>query len=784
MALVPVRWLRKHPLLLLALAATVGILAEDFLRQPVSWMFGGLCLLAWLPLLMRRSLWLVVPGVALSFALLHAWRLEQTYGHPLRLSLLSSTGEAREATVRGYLRPWQDGATLDPAMALCQVQEIRMGGAAVFKPMSAQIRLRLPQGMTWQIPGVYEITGRLHLPERAMNPGQFDPVAYSLRSGRVAEMNVRWLRLHEEDPWPMWHRFLMTAESCRQWMTRTLRLGVDPKDKEAGVVLAMALGASDAAGEDIEDAFRDSGTLHVFAVSGLHVVLLGEMVGYALFSLGKRRRGVAVIAVVFAYAFITGWRPSAVRAAIMMALVHAAPFVNRKSLVSNSLGAAALGLLAFDTHLLFLPGFQLSFAVLLAILLPGVWLMEKTRPWSGLDPFLPPTLASWQQRGACRARTVVASSFCTSAGALVGSLPLMGLHFHTLTFVALVSNLALVPMSGLCLWLACGSLLASCLPTSWLVITLNSLNTCLAHSMVAIVTWFASLPGGHVAVTLPGNEPPAVELQVLHLPYGGGACYMRSGQNGWLLDTGNETAWRRVVRPYLNHSGVNHLHGLVLTHADMGHAGAAQKVIQGYGTPALHTSALEPWPLDPPFASLRKLSALYKPDSSTWLRHGLKDRIHFSENASGAATARVLHPSADDRYEKADDRGLVLLLELEGFKILYLSDAGFVTEKALLARQADLRCDILIRHQHSADFSGLTEFLQAARPRVIVSSNDPYLPEEKMPRRVAAYAAQQGVPLFDLASDGSVNIQLGRGAARLRAHASGQEAALQAESAQ
>lgn len=773
------RWLRKHPLLLLALAAVAGILAEDVLRLPVGWSFGAVCLLAWLPWLLRRTRWWALPGVACLFALSHAHRLEQTFDHPLRQALFSSPDHAKEATLRGKLHLWLDGAEIDPSTALCEIREIRLGNAAEFTPSSAWVRIKLPQGMTWDKPGEYELSGRLQLPAPALNPGQFDPVSYSLRNGWVAEMSVRRLRLIQEDTWAVMHHFQLLAETSRQWMSQTLMQGIQPDDKNARVILAMALGASDAAGDEIEDAFRDSGTLHVFAVSGLHVVLLGEMVGYALFAIGRRKRGIVVILVVFVYAFITGWRPSAIRAAIMMALVHAAPFVNRKSLVSNSLGAAALVLLAYDTHQLFMPGFQLSFAVLLAILLPGLWLMERARPWAGLDPFLPPSLASWQQRGASKIRTFTASSLTTSAGALIGSLPLLGFHFHTLTSIALFSNLLLVPMSSFCLGLACASLLAAALHWTSLVVFFNTINAGLAYGMVTAVTWFAAIPGGNIAITLPNTQRPALEIQVLHLPYGGGACYIRSSDRKWLLDTGNETAWRRVVRPFLNRQGINRLDGLILSHADMGHAGAAHKTLQRYRIPSFHTSHLEPWPLDPPLASLRRLAKEYAPDSASWKRHGLDDILSLSAPGSPAATARLLYPSQADRFEKADDRGLVLMIEADGFKILYLNDAGFITEKALLARRADLKCDILIRHQHSADFAGLTEFLLAAQPRVIVSSNDPYLPEERLPERIRSYCTSRGIPLFDLARDGSVNIQLGPGRACLKGHVSGQAVTLE-----
>jgi len=773
-------WLRKNPLFVLASAAVAGtIIADLYVWQP-GWGLSLITLFVWLPFVLKPSLLRMWPGVFMTLALLHSVRLAETFEHPLRTQLLALPDQPEQAAIQGRLLPWTEGAELDQATALCEVTHLRWGNTGPFLPMKARIKVRLPDGYLLSTPGFYEITGLLSLPKPPMNPGQFDPVTYGLRMGWVALLQAQSLTLlHEESPAIRFHLMYM-AENCRQWITRQLSLGLENAGDHAAVILAMALGASDAAGDDIEDAFRDSGTLHVFAVSGLHVVMLATIASWLLRFIGARKQAVVIILLVFVYAFITGWRPSAARAAFMSAIILLAPLLNRKSRLVNSLGAAAILLLLLDSHQLFMPGFQLSFGVLLAIALMASWLMNWTAPWYQLDSFLPPLLATRSQRLGLWARKGGTSLLCVSAAAWVGSLPLTLGHFQTITPVAVIANILLVPASGLCLILSCTSLVLALFQQSWAVILVNQANAGLAKLMVMMAGGFADLPMANHTLDLRFQGKPApVEMRVFHITGGGGASYLRGGDTRWLLDTGNVRAWRQVVRPFLRHEGINHLDGILLSHSDIAHVGATSWVIEAQHVPRIHTSRLEPWHYDPPFASMKKLDDLWQPDGKLWRRHRIDDILTLSSGPDMPVTAHILHPGGADLHEKADDRGLVVMIHIGPFRVLCLNDAGFVTEKRLLERRASLRCDILIRHQHRADVSGLTELLFAAQPQAVISSNDSYRIEELLPPRIRQHCETYHIPLFDLEATGSVGMNFQPHQVELKTFRNGQTLILQ-----
>ncbi|MBV6501261.1 MAG: hypothetical protein CJBNEKGG_03769 [Prosthecobacter sp.] len=755
---------RKRPLLVLALAAVAGILVADHPRTATGFLACTLAVAAVMLALRRQRPAACCLLTTLFFMVHHAGQVRQTRQNPVRQHLLDHQGEEVFAELRGTLHPFQSGTSLDPTRALCSVQEVRWSQAAGWQPVTAGVQVFLPRGFALKQAGTYELSGRLALPRQAMNPGEFDDVAHGLRNGWVAVLMADEARLRQAQHWAPGFHLQRLAESSRQWMSQAIALGMEDRPEELSVLLAMALGASGQAGEEIEDAFRNSGTLHVFAVSGLHVVMLAGVASLALQCLGAgRSRSIpAILVIVFAYAFITGWRPSAARAAFMIAIVLAGIRWNRRGELQNSLGLAALVLLAMDTQQLFQPGFQLSFGVLWAIAALATPLMQKLRGWTELDPFLPPSLASFPAILTRWFRRQAAGLSCTSAAAWIGSLPLTFGHFRTLAPVAVLANMIVVPLSGLNLGLSCLSLLAAAFGLSTLQTGANLLNSWLAAAMMSSAAWFASLPGSSFTLDLRLEKPAPACLRLFQLPNGGSAAHLKVRDEHWLIDCGNERAWRRIVEPGLRQEGVNQLRGIILTHADSAHAGSAHLAFQR-GGPRLHTSVLEPWRRDSSRSSLRALAREVPVDSLHWHRHQAGGQIKLD------ATARieVLHPMPHDILDKGDDRALVLLLHLHGLRILMLSDAGHATFTRLLQRHPGLRCDILVRGQHRSDHDGLDELLRVTKPRAVISTSDSRFIEERLPDSLRQDCATLGIPLINLETAGCTRIDLADSGARL-----------------
>jgi beta-lactamase superfamily II metal-dependent hydrolase len=130
-------------------------------------------------------------------------------------------------------------------------------------------------------------------------------------------------------------------------------------------------------------------------------------------------------------------------------------------------------------------------------------------------------------------------------------------------------------------------------------------------------------------------------------------------------------------------------------------------------------------------------------------------------NPSPQAQVYVLYPPLASSARRADDRALVLRLDLGVFKVLWCNDAGFLAEKTILETwpEAALHCDVLIRNQHAGDFSLLPEFLDAVKPRLVISSHQNFPADEKLPERIVRDCAKRNIRLLDQSETGAVTLK-------------------------
>lgn len=754
--------LSGRPLLLHGMAAVGGIMAVDRLSDS-SAVFAlltltGLVLAGWL--WKRGGTVCLVLLTGLVFGMLHSATLQGSRDHPIR-EALHRPGTNLEVVAEGrILKPLRgDMPGAEPGEALFVAE--RIASPRLGKEWHGATCVKLYPGRgTALAPGHYRIHGRLRLPPPADNPGQFDVRDYNLRLGLVADLGASRTECLREERWNLSAFLMHAAEHCRARISEMLAVDLADRPDERTIILAMALGSIGEEGKDLEKPFRDSGTLHIFAVSGLHVAIVGVVLWAFLRPFGWRR-GVMVallIPALFGYAFLTGLRPSAVRAAFMASVLLIGMACNRRTDLLNSLGAAALVLLVVDTQQVFSPGFQLSFGVIAAIAVFASAFTAPLRPWIDPDPFLPKPLLSGWQKSLWSARRWFASLFTVSAAATLGSLPLMFGHFHLLTPVSLMANAVLVPLSFLVLFTAMLTLLCSALHIPLVPALLSNANLAFAWCTLHSAEGFAAIPGGNFYLQdlIPGQRP-AMELTVLRLPGGAAAQHLRVRRQHWLLDSGSEEHFPFLVLPCLQHLGVNHLDGLLLSHSDYEHVGAALRIEKEFRQPPVWQPAREPWPWETGDSSFRRLRG-----------HGLRaaplrggEALDIGSTPASAALATVLYPQDEIWPRRSDDRALVLRLDLGPFRVLWCNDAGFLAEKTMLEtlEPEALRSDVIIRNQHAADFSLLPEFLDAVRPRVVVSSNDDFPPEEKLSARVRAACSKRGIALVDQRETGAVTLR-------------------------
>jgi ComEC/Rec2-related protein len=572
--------------------------------------------------------------------------------------------------------------------------------------------------------GRYRLTGYLTLSPPARNPSLFRPEDAALRKGVIGRILVEHWELLEAKPWDLSLRMVSIAQQCRDWLAQQITLTLEDEPEVCAFLQLMALGASDLECYYLEDAFRDSGTLHIFSVSGLHVGMIAFIAWQFLAVLRCPRRvaWLIIAPAVLGYAFITGWQSAAARSGIMAVVLLLAPAFARQPSMVNSIGAAALVLLIMDTQQVFHPGFQLSFLIVLIMTWLTPLLHKPFLNWVELDPFLPEVLATrWQRLGRWW-RSWLLSSLCTSAAAWLGSLPLMLWHFHSVTPIALLANLVQVPLSFFCLITAALAVLCAVGTFHSAQILFNQANWAFAKLTVSCAQLFASVPGGNYVWQSMPESGLVSTVNVLSLPEGHGAFCLQDAGQTWMMDCGSELDVARAVLPFLRYQGVQRLGGLLLTHADTDHAGGAVILMQRCMPDAVYAGVHEPWELDTRRTALWKVQRKLEEQ-----QRKLQPVQEGTTLTLGDMNLRTLYPQPRDGYAKADDRCLVIQLQLGQQRLLFCHDMGYLTEQTLINRYptGDLKSTILLCEQHAADGQVSASFLDLVLPQYVICGSKP-----------------------------------------------------------
>ena len=263
--------------------------------------------------------------------------------------------------------------------------------------------------------------------------------------------------------------------AVRRDFSRRAALGLSHDRELVQLNRAILLGERATLSPRLKRTFVESGTIHVFAISGLHVMAVARvlMFLFQLLLVPRRFTGLATIPVLWGYVALIGSPPSAVRAAAMATLVFLAPLFYRRAdgTVAWSLTflAVYLGRPTMITNV----GCALSFAVMLAIIVSCE--VARDRP-EGILKGLFVAGAAW------------------AAG-----VPIAAHVFGRVTPGGLLANLALIPAAGVTVYAGTVGLLASFVSEP-LAAHLNGLSGLFTRAMVVLSDVVSRLPGANFEV--------------------------------------------------------------------------------------------------------------------------------------------------------------------------------------------------------------------------------------------------------------------------------------------
>jgi competence protein ComEC len=794
----------KRPLVSVAVCYAAGILLAGKLEPSPA-----LCLGLGISLLLLALAWprVRLPVLALLFISLGAasfvLRIQPLERNDLR-NLVPP--EAQIVTVKGRLSDPPElrvyslqGEQTESTMARVKVSALARNG--VWQSAVGEVLVTCPANLEGRFFAgqTVELTGVLAPPCGPRAPGLFDYRAHLANQG-VYFM----LRLDSATDWRLAAENTVHvagfSERFIRWAKATLARGL-PLDESVRLQWAMVLGWKAALTDEVSEPFMRSGTIHIFAISGLHIALIaGILIQLAvLVRIPRRWCFVPVLLLIWFYTVATGLQSSAIRSSIMMSVILLAWALNRPPDLLNSLFIAALVIFIWDPLQLFQASFQLSFCVVLgiAVLLPPVeaW----CRKWFEPDPLLPRDLRPRWRKFMDPAALWLMKAIAISFAAWLGSLPLTAGYFHLFTPGSLLANLIIVPLSSAALAAAMGGLACGeWLP--WCGELFNHAGWILMQWMNGLSHWFAGLSGAayHVpsptllemllfyAVVFPIGLgwlkrhrerwlvfAAAVVLvtslglriyderqftRITILPLNGGHALQVDApgrSRDLLIDCGSTNTFEFTLRPFLHAAGVNQLPRLTLTHGDLRHIGAAPAVLHEFAVQELFTGQT-------PFRSPAYRQLLQWLETRPDLHRPVKPGDLVSD-------WKVLHPPPGSRFSQADDGALVLLGEIRGLRLLLVSDLGRDGQELLLGHDTNLVADVVVTGLPSRGEPLNDSLIAAIRPKLIVVADTETPATEQAPARLLERLKNHGIPVFSTRVTGAIVLELRSDRAELRA---------------
>lgn len=504
-------------------------------------------------------------------------------------------------------------------------------------------------------------------------------------------------------------------------------LALLPRERGRALLEVLLLGRGDQLIRKDRQTVRRFGVAHLFAVSGLHVAILGAGVYLLLAPTPRAMRIATSLCVVVFYTVLTGGRPSILRAGLMAGVAALSLLAGRPAAGLQSLAVATSLMVAWSPGLVLDTGFQLTASATAGI----VW----------LAPMIASTLPAWLPAGIKR-------SVAASLAAQFGCGPWIWPRFAMICPVSIPLNVIAVPwMAGLLalsmLWgasalIAPGGLSVTigtwidtlAAPLDWLgrvapsaLITWPVSMTfvqAIVSAMLALLSILVRFRGplrlvlaSLALLSFTGPAPMShVDLTMLDVGQGD-AILLRDGRHTALIDGGG---WpradiaSRVLLPFFAGQGIRQVDTLIVTHSDTDHCQGVADLATYISTGAV-------------FVSRRGLQSTCSDRLAALPGVDLRTLSSGEFTTVGRWQVRAIHPTDSGRGGGNND-SLVLRVNGLGRSALLTGDIEEGAEAQILRRHPRelLEADILKVAHHGSRTSTSDSFLRAVSPRLALIS--------------------------------------------------------------
>ncbi len=626
----------------------------------------------------------------------------------------------------------------------------------------------------WQYGQMVKIVGTLAKDLVNYNTGGFNYTNYLQNQGIVGSVFTQYGGSVTDTGLTGGNLFMRLAQELRSKMEAAM---AKLPGEEASLLKGIIFGDKSGLEDSDKLVLSQTGIMHVFAASGLHVgyvVLLGQFI-VGIFGFGKWKRFTLITALVLFYGAMVGFTPSILRAAVMTIIGLFAYTIKEEKDFYTAWAVAAFVCLLYRPGSLFEAGFQMSFAAVWGVVILGKVFSEL------LHDKMPAKLKS---------------VLSVTLGAQLAVMPLVGYYFNVLTLAGfLLSPLACV-LAGMVVVL--GLISAPFALIGFGNIPLYGAGL-LADLMKTLADWIAFLPGAWCNVVTPSlfvlliyfvillflpytakifnRRGLAIEvlilflllllpswqnkidgyLEITFLDVGqGDSAYISTplGQD-ILVDAGGSTSnlvgiGNNVVLPFLRSQGVSDLELAINSHPHEDHAGGLLAVFSAMPVEYLLTSdVFDQVPLQDELVT----------EAENAGAEVLYVQTGQVVNLEPGLSLEILWPPAESEYdyEAANDGSLVFRLNYYQFSVLFCGDLAGDSLTEILTQ--DVAADILKQPHHGSGTDFVADFYEAVDPKIVIISVGRDNSYGHPADNVINYWVDEGVFVYRTDQDGAISIK-------------------------
>lgn len=664
--------------------------------------------------------------------------------------IIAGIGKTRESTKIPH--PWQEGSYLTVTGTIYKSEKKEERQTIYLKNISIQsnseisesaipagktIRLKaeLKKTEAVQIGNQVQITGICQYFSRAENDGAFDAEQYYASQKIVMLLKKATIQKRKKTIDWLGEGSRIIKEKAGNVLQKNLTA------EEAGVMESLLLGEKSSLDEEIKELYQKNGIIHVLAISGLHV----SMIGMSLFHfLRNRKYGFLTSSVlagiwIWFYGALTGFSVSSKRAILMFYLFLGAQILGRTYDMITAMTLAGMLMLLQNPGLVSQSGFLLSYAAVAGVAAADA-LPQKHHIFSPLKV----SIFTW-----------------------LVTLPITAWFYYEVPVYGIILNLFVVPSMSVIVMTGIGGILAGAVssvagkfvlaPVHYLLQLTFTL--CRGTAKLPLAVWIVGKPeiwkigiyyliiGVLFAILLKNRKIDLIKsafgiilgigilcyrgnqnwtVTFLNVGQGDGICVQTENGHVWMIDGGSSTQSRLAeycLEPYLKYWGVSAIDGWMISHFDQDHVSGLLQILEEYekGLDGKNRNGITiKRILIPDLVREEELEQqiLELAEQHKIAVYRCKRTDHIEQDGM---QIKVLGPVCGYPYENANAGSMVVRIAYQDFSVLLTGDLEGTGEKQLLEKNPE-PVDVLKVAHHGSKNSSPEELLKRIGAKTAVIS--------------------------------------------------------------